>query len=439
MASQAQSQTEPAADARLVEAQSRAARQWRKLAAQVRSTTPGGIARFAMVVGATVGLVALFRATWPATLPFVIGAAFAYILLPLVNAFDRVMPRVLAATLWTLLLAGLLVGLVVLVMRPLVIETVGVYRGVPSPEALNAFVDRINERIATWPAPVQTFVHEQLQTGLLNLRAEFQQAVGGFDQLAVLVVRGVINTIGIVLGILVLPIWLLLVMKDQRRAGTAINRALPDWMEGDFWAVVRIVDRALGAYLRGLAGLGLLIGLLLFGGFLLMEQAGYQVTRYPLALAALAGLLELIPTFGPIGVAVVILLTGLRTTPEVALVALALYLGVRWLAGRLVTGRIQDRVINLHPALLAIFLVALAQLGLGWALLAAPVAAVVRDLFRYTYGRLSDPPRPAGVLPDEVPSAAEETIAAEQPGSRVPLVYQRARSPSPSSEPGVPR
>ncbi|MGV2386069.1 MAG UNVERIFIED_CONTAM: hypothetical protein LOD86_12490, partial [Thermobifida fusca] len=73
------------------------------------------------------------------------------------------------------------------------------------------------------------------------------------------------------------------------------------------------------------------------------------------------------------------------------------------------------------------------------ALLAAPVGGVVRDLFRYTYGRLSDPPRPAGVLPDEVPSAAEETIAAEQPGSRVPLVYQRARSPSPSSEPGVPR
>ncbi|MBX5444915.1 AI-2E family transporter [Sphaerobacter sp.] len=439
MAIQTQSQTEPAVDARLAAAQSRAARQWRKLGAQVRSLTPGGIARFVMVVGATVGLVALFRATWPATLPFVIGAAFAYILLPLVNAFDRVMPRVVAATLWTLLLAGLLVGVVVLVLRPLVIETVGAYRGVPSPEALNSFVDRFNGLIASWPVPVQTFVREQLQTALLNARAELQQAIGGFDQLVILVVRGVIQTIALVLGILVLPIWLLLVMKDQRQAGTAISRALPDWMEGDFWAVLRIVDRALGAYLRGLAGLGLLIGILLFGGFLLMERAGYEVTRYPLALATLAGLFELIPTFGPIAVGVVILLTGLRTTPEIALAALAVYLGVRWLAGRLVTGRIQNRVINLHPALLAIFLVSLARLGLGWALLAAPVAAVVRDLFRYTYGRLSDPPRPAGVLPGEVPSAAEEAIAAEPAGARVPLVYQRTRAPSPSSEPGAPR
>jgi hypothetical protein len=41
-----------------------------------------------------------------------------------------------------------------------------------------------------------------------------------------------------------------------------------------------------------------------------------------------------------------------------------------------------------------------------WLFLAAPIVSIVRDLFRYAYGRLSDPPRPAGLLPDEPLPAA---------------------------------
>jgi hypothetical protein len=34
-------------------------------------------------------------------------------------------------------------------------------------------------------------------------------------------------------------------------------------------------------------------------------------------------------------------------------------------------------------------------------ILAPPVAAAVRDMFVYAYGRLDEPPRPAGLLPGE--------------------------------------
>ena len=43
------------------------------------------------------------------------------------------------------------------------------------------------------------------------------------------------------------------------------------------------------------------------------------------------------------------------------------------------------------------------QFGFIWVLLAAPLAVAVRDLYRYAYGRVSDPPRPAGLLPGELP------------------------------------
>jgi hypothetical protein len=56
----------------------------------------------------------------------------------------------------------------------------------------------------------------------------------------------------------------------------------------------------------------------------------------------------------------------------------------------------------MHPALLLLAIILFSQFGFIWVLLAAPIAVVLRDLFRYVYGRVSDPPRPAGLLPSGV-------------------------------------
>jgi predicted PurR-regulated permease PerM len=92
-------------------------------------------------------------------------------------------------------------------------------------------------------------------------------------------------------------------------------------------------------------------------------------------------------------------LITLAYSQETALAVLLLYIGVYWLVGSLVTPLLQGEAVNLHPAILAMVLVAGSQFGLLGILVAAPLAVISRDLFRYVYGRTSDPPRPAGVLP----------------------------------------
>jgi hypothetical protein len=68
-------------------------------------------------------------------------------------------------------------------------------------------------------------------------------------------------------------------------------------------------------------------------------------------------------------------------------------------------------------------------LGFFWIILAAPIAAVLRDVFRYVHGRLSEPPRPAGVLPDEpLPThagAPPPQPEAAPPASQQPAVEQQ--------------
>jgi hypothetical protein len=78
--------------------------------------------------------------------------------------------------------------------------------------------------------------------------------------------------------------------------------------------------------------------------------------------------------------------------------------------------------LNIHPAILMPLMIMLGQFGLIWVILAGPIAAVVRDLFLYCYGRFDDPPRPAGALPgDPLPQAIPERGSTEAQAGR-PLV-----------------
>ena len=78
---------------------------------------------------------------------------------------------------------------------------------------------------------------------------------------------------------------------------------------------------------------------------------------------------------------------------------LALFAGAALLETHLHGPRIERRSIDIHPFILMPALVVASQFNLLLVILAAPLLVVARDLFRYVYGRLGDPPRPAGVMP----------------------------------------
>ena len=69
--------------------------------------------------------------------------------------------------------------------------------------------------------------------------------------------------------------------------------------------------------------------------------------------------------------------------------------------------------------------IAIGQLGPGWLLLSAPIVAFATDVIRYAHGRLSEPPRPAGLLPGS--ESPEPQAAAAR--ARVPAVYRRPIAP----------
>lgn len=135
------------------------------------------------------------------------------------------------------------------------------------------------------------------------------------------------------------------------------------------------VEEKIGAFVRGLALLGLVIGV--------FSAIGYTLIGLPYALtiAIVAGLLEAIPYVGPFLTMLLAVMVGLSVSPGLAVLALLVAAAVQFLESVIVVPRVMDRAVGVRPVVtllaLAIFDLLFGLLG---ALLAVPLAAVFQVL-----------------------------------------------------------
>ena len=404
---------------RLHAAAQRGQRAWQRFGLRVRSITPSMLVRAALVLGALVIIGAILWQAWGVLLPFQVGAVLAYILIPLVHRLDRYLPRPLAI----LLVFG--VGLVVIVLGlgyllPIVAEQFqGLLGIVPGPTQIARLFNRINEVVERLPPNAQAFVQNVIERAVTTVRANVFVYIQTALNLAITTVLSLLNTVGFVLGFLIVPFWLFYVLQDEQRGKDAFMRLLPRTIRADVVAVLRIIDRVFSNYLRGQLILGVMVGGSAFLGLQGLSLLGFEGIHSTALLGIFAGITELIPTIGPFIGAIPAVIMGLFTSWETTIAIVILYVLIQQVENAVLVPRVTGKTLDIHPAILMIALVALSQFGLLWAILAAPLMALARDLFRYVYGRFDDPPRPAGVLPraahDADDAPAQATDAASVP------------------------
>lgn len=376
----------------------RAARAWRRVGYRVRSTTPGDVVHLAMILGALAAITWLVVATWPALSPFVAGAIVAYALLPVVNRLDQIVPRPIAVLLTFSLFVAVVIGLLALLAPALASQITHVLQHLPTVEQLKWVWGRLSEVNTTLPESAQELVAETMTQISASFRANLVGYLRGMLLFAIGNIIGLFGTLGFVLGFLVVPGWLLAVLNDQRVAVRTINRMLPVWMRPDFWAVVRIVDRAASAFLQGQLIVAATVGVLAYSGIKLLDRVQLSVGADHLLLALVIGILNLVPQVGPFLAVVLAGAVGLTQSTDAAVMLVMLVLAVQMLVGRFIAPRLSRRETTIHPSVLVLAIVALSQLGLWWVLLAAPIATIATDLYRYIYARFNEPPAPAGAL-----------------------------------------
>ena len=406
------------------------ARRWAEFRDGVASTTPQAIGRAVLTVGVVGGSLWLAAATWPTLLPFLIGGLIAYMLLPVVDALDGVMPRGIAAGVSVLAVLAAVVAIGVIVGPPLVRAFAKLAIDLPTAADIDAALERARSQLAALPDGSADAILPILATVAATARDVMTTLPQRTDALTQDILRVLLNTLGAVLGLIVLPTWMLSVMSQQRRGRMAVDRELAPWLRRDLWAIVAIVDRAVGSYLRGYVLAAGLVGILTYLGLLAVTRLGGPAFQEPLALAVLAGATQVVPVVGPIAGALPALLI-LPISPERAGAYFVIYIAARVIGTTAVGARLQDRYQGVPPVILVPGVVVLGQFGLLWLLLSAPILTVAADIVRYLHGRLSEPPLPAGVLPRTADYGRRPAVAP----ARVPNVYRTMRRRSAGAAP----
>ncbi len=331
-------------------------------------------------------------------------------MLPLVNRLDRKMPRWLAIL---TVYAGGIILIVVLIayIAPIVANQVELLIN-----SFPALIDRLQtigrgllqQYQSSVPASIKGPLEEGIRNGLQALQANitiYVQSIGGFLFAQAL---QVINTLTFLVGFLIIPIWLFYVLNDLHQGRVLIERMLHPRLRADFWNVWGVINRVFSDYIRGQLFLGLAVGVMV-GVFLFgLRLAGFQVGNYILLLSIIAGVTELIPIIGPIIGAIPGVLLGLFISPETGLAMLVAYIAVQQVENNLLVPRIIGESVGIHPAILTVVLIAMGQVfGLLGVILAAPLSAIARDLFIYTYRRLEGYSADAARMSVEAPSVSK--------------------------------
>jgi len=169
------------ADNDQVAAIARSRAEWAGLRRRLETVTPAMLARAGLTVGAGLVVLGVAAGTWPALMPFLVGAVIAYSVLPLVNRLDSILPRGLAALVSVLAVVGTLIVIVAIVLPPLVASVGQLATTLPQPED----VDRALADAETWlggqPLGDQVLA-PVLSSIVLRIRETMQSASGGLDE-----------------------------------------------------------------------------------------------------------------------------------------------------------------------------------------------------------------------------------------------------------------
>jgi predicted PurR-regulated permease PerM len=341
--------------------------------------------RVALVIAAAIAIAIVLYAGRSALGPFIVGLILAYLLDIPVERMSRLgLPR------W------------ISVLIVYVVAVIAIYQGLRL--MLRPLADEISTFIAEFPK-FMTQISDQyahldlppaLRSAIDTFLTDLGRGVSAIDPSTLVPVASVFaGIVGSLVAYVIVPVWTFYLIKDRPALAAAANRSLPAPWRPDARNVASLALRVFGQWLRGQVILGLAVGIGTFAGLILLSVTVDPVFgRFAIFLAVVAGVFELLPIIGPILSAIPAVLLALTAGVEPALAALVLYLVIQQVENNLLVPKIQGDAVGLHPTIVIVALVLGGEIGgLLGAILALPIAAAARDVFRYLFHRVNRPAR----------------------------------------------
>ena len=304
-------------------------------------------------------------------LPLLISGLLYYLMRPLINWIVKFkIPRTLA----------ILMGFVLLIALLAII----------SASTGTMIASQISQLYSSLPGFFETASEKTIEffnNGALSFIpiSDLQQQLSGLLQKIVpFLSNGLISGISVVANataaLVIVPFFLFYLLKDDKLFRQRMLAIIPEKHRNSGEEILEDVDKTLSMYIIGQAIVALTIGVLMYIGYLILGL------DYALVLALFALITAFIPILGAFIGIIPAILVGLTVNPLMALKVLILMIVVQQLEGNLLSPQIMDKRMNIHPlTFLLLLLVAASLFGFIGMLIAVPVYAVIKVLWKSFY------------------------------------------------------
>lgn len=301
--------------------------------------------------------------------PFFVAMIISYVLNPVVNMLNvRKVPRTIAVL---LIYAVFIASLTVLTMNmvPMFMQQ----------------LKQLDEHL-----PQLTMRAQSLVDNLNNsfMPGSFQSAVNKallkMENIITTSILDFVNSIGTTLNLLfvafIIPFLAFYIMKDFRLIEKAALALLPKSHRKNTIKLLLDIDTALGNYIRGQFLVCAIVGMLAYIGYWLIGMP------YPLLLASMVAVFNIIPYLGPFfGAAPAILMAASISWKMVLLVVIVNTI-CQILESNVISPQVVGRTLHMHPLVIIFALLVGGELaGIVGLILAVPFFAVMKVLLQHIF------------------------------------------------------
>jgi predicted PurR-regulated permease PerM len=300
--------------------------------------------------------------------PFLIAMVISYLLHPLVDRLQaRKVPRSLAIV---LLFGTFIAGLTLIVrgMIPVVIDQI---------EELREHAPQFKSLIRKWLDGLvdQPFMLGSIRDGIdgaifkmeTTLMMKTQNSVGLLS-----------HTLEYVLVAFLIPFLVFYMLKDLDLIEKSVLAFVPSKRRKSTIRLLREIDSTLGKYVRGQLTVCILIGFLAYLGYWLIGMP------YPLLLAGIVAVLNIIPYLGPLLAAAPAIFIAATISWKMVLLVLLINFICQILEGNVIGPNIIGKSLHLHPLVIMFALLVGGELaGIVGLILVVPLLAVVRVIYEF--------------------------------------------------------
>jgi predicted PurR-regulated permease PerM/phosphoglycolate phosphatase-like HAD superfamily hydrolase len=316
--------------------------------------------------------------------PLILAVVLAYLLKPLADLIERraKLPRTLAVFLVFLIL------LLILATIPFTVVPLAVNQITHLNLDLQQLVDDL---VAFLSQPIVIVGYRfSLQELVGNVQGTLQSMLRPFATQTVNLLFNVVSSVIWVIAILVISFYL---VRDAARLRRWLDRMAPPGYTEELRSLREEINQVWKAFFRGQVVLGIIIGMVTW---IAMTAVGLPLAGL---MGLLAGLLEVIPNFGPVlSVIPALFIAFFRGSSYLplsnfwfAVLVLGIYIVIQQVENVYFKPRIMGRQMGLHPVLIFAGILAGGLLfGILGILLVTPVLGTLRVALHYVYAKLLD-------------------------------------------------